>query len=684
MTLAVAEVELVVEGHHHSVRDLHRFFSRREGKGRDIARSPGRLPGKLGGAFLAGSMPGTRADLRPRRRRPSGGPARSWWPPGAGMGVDSGLPDFRGDQGFWKAYPGLRAARPLLRRRRQPRPLRGGPGLRLGLLRPPAPPLPGHRSPRRLPHPPVLDGASSGFPASPSPPTWTASSRRPASIRSGSTRSTGPSTTSSARRRAATSIWECREEVPVDLDDHARASSCPPAGTAGGWPAPTSSCSATGPGCRTGRSAQGAALRGLPRRSTARSGLVVLELGAGTAVATIRHGSPSGWGARPGSHGDPGEPARGRHPRAAPRDRGRSARGAPGDRPRPSRGVKINARGRCRRRAPIGLGFRPHRPFRRTSLLAELLALALAAADVAAPAPAAAAAAAAGRRSSRTRHEEGGRRRRLLRDQGEGPVPLARGRQRRGHQALGGGRRTRSPTPTSPPSRSGPPSGSGSPRSGTTSGSPPPRKHGKRYFYMRNSGLQPQSVLHVTDDPAVDGRVLLDPNAMSKDGTVALSGHGLLRRRAACSPTPSPTPAPTGRSGGCATSTPARTSPTRCAGPSSAAPPSPATARASTTPAIAAPAEAREAHRAQHEPRRSGTTPSARPRTTTCWSSSGPTSRSGIFGATVSDDGRWLVIGAQRGTNPERVVFVQDLVEARVRSPSRCSPRWMRPTTSST
>jgi NAD-dependent SIR2 family protein deacetylase len=24
---------------------------------------------------------------------------------GAGMGVDSGLPDFRGDQGFWKAFP---------------------------------------------------------------------------------------------------------------------------------------------------------------------------------------------------------------------------------------------------------------------------------------------------------------------------------------------------------------------------------------------------------------------------------------------------------------------------------------------------------------------------------------------------------------------------------------------------
>lgn len=29
---------------------------------------------------------------------------------GAGMGVDSGLPDFRGNEGFWKAYPALAAA----------------------------------------------------------------------------------------------------------------------------------------------------------------------------------------------------------------------------------------------------------------------------------------------------------------------------------------------------------------------------------------------------------------------------------------------------------------------------------------------------------------------------------------------------------------------------------------------
>jgi NAD-dependent SIR2 family protein deacetylase len=26
---------------------------------------------------------------------------------GAGMGIDSGLPDFRGNHGFWKAYPAL-------------------------------------------------------------------------------------------------------------------------------------------------------------------------------------------------------------------------------------------------------------------------------------------------------------------------------------------------------------------------------------------------------------------------------------------------------------------------------------------------------------------------------------------------------------------------------------------------
>ncbi len=53
-----------------------------------------------------------------------------------------------------------------------------------------------------------------------------------------------------------------------------------------------------------------------------------------------------------------------------------------------------------------------------------------------------------------------------------------------------------------------------------------PEKHGPRWFYTHNDGLQNQAVLFTAADPANPARVLLDPNMLSKDGTVAFKGAG--------------------------------------------------------------------------------------------------------------------------------------------------------------
>ena len=54
-----------------------------------------------------------------------------------------------------------------------------------------------------------------------------------------------------------------------------------------------------------------------------------------------------------------------------------------------------------------------------------------------------------------------------------------------------------------------------------------PAQQGGRYFYQHNNGLQNQNVLLVGESLNAEPRVLLDPNTLSTDGTVALAGEAV-------------------------------------------------------------------------------------------------------------------------------------------------------------
>ena len=56
-----------------------------------------------------------------------------------------------------------------------------------------------------------------------------------------------------------------------------------------------------------------------------------------------------------------------------------------------------------------------------------------------------------------------------------------------------------------------------------------PFHEGGRYFFSKNTGLQNQSVVYSSQTLTGEGRPLLDPNSLSKDGTTALSGMEVER-----------------------------------------------------------------------------------------------------------------------------------------------------------
>ena len=202
--------------------------------------------------------------------------------------MDSGLPDFRGNQGFWRAYP------PLARRGfsfvemanpswfdREPAVAWGFYGHRLNLYRATTP----HEGFQILKRWGTSERAAI---CSCSRQTWTVSSSVPASIPNGSLSATVPSTISQCAVPCRDEIWSA-DEALVSVDEATLKAADP-------WP----ECPYCGRIARPNvlmfgdwawvahrSSAQHQRLRSWLSDMKDRQ-LVVIELGAGTAVPTVR------------------------------------------------------------------------------------------------------------------------------------------------------------------------------------------------------------------------------------------------------------------------------------------------------------------------------------------------------------------------------------------------------------
>ena len=263
------------------------MFSRAEGKGRDIARGRGRLPGSWG-VLSSPAGCSTQSRCYAEAARAIRGARALVVATGAGMGIDSGPPRLPGRPGVLEGLPGLRAAsaspswtRPIPTASRRTRPSAGASTAtgststgtpfpttatgscstgwtRLSISR-----IRRHlQRGRPVPEGRLRPGAGPRGPrVHPSPPVH------------GALRAT---TSGSARR---TCRWT---STPCGRDD-SRLPSLPARG-----PPQHPHVRRRGLAARPVAPSQGAALRGLPRRARRGAGSWCWRLGAGTAVATIR------------------------------------------------------------------------------------------------------------------------------------------------------------------------------------------------------------------------------------------------------------------------------------------------------------------------------------------------------------------------------------------------------------